>query len=398
MLNKCYIVPVQKACNCDCIFCISKSRDYDKEDEFLKVDDEFIENIKLLKRRGIKKIEITGGGEPMLHPNIELIVSIIKEIISDCYIKIYTNGFILKKVEGIDEVNISLVSDNDRVNDYFMNPKSNVSFAERIGYYRESYPLSKLRLSIPLMKGGIDSLDKLNDLINSTSCFVDEYVVRTLYPHSLVYEKDYVEFPIDNDKVIYEKDNDVSDFDGLILWSDNQFYKDFNLNLKRYLYGYLLLKPDSAIYINEIEEIIRKFGLDVVKKYLIKNFDEVALEFYQEKDDDYKKVIQNHVDNLVYLFGNDALIYILDGNYCYQKLLEKVYDLKLEIRRQLGFTEKKHGYILKDGNISHLNLCHCPDAISTFFERDLSNIDSFDKTLLSENNQKILRKYRSYHL
>ena len=78
--------------------------------------------------------------------------------------------------------------------------------------------------------------------------------------------------------------------------------------------------------------------------------------------------------------------------------MEKVYDLKLEIRRQLGFTEKKHGYILKDGNISHLNLCHCPDAISTFFERDLSNIDSFDKTLLSENNQKILRKYRSYHL
>ena len=58
-------------------------------------------------------------------------------------------------------------------------------------------------------------------------CFVDEYVVRTLYPHSLIYEYGYVEFPIEDKRVIYEKDNDVSDFDGLILWSDNHFYKDW---------------------------------------------------------------------------------------------------------------------------------------------------------------------------
>lgn len=51
MLDKCYIVPVQKSCNCDCVFCISKSRNYDKENEILKVDNNFIENIKLLKKR-----------------------------------------------------------------------------------------------------------------------------------------------------------------------------------------------------------------------------------------------------------------------------------------------------------------------------------------------------------
>ena len=196
----------------------------------------------------------------------------------------------------------------------------------------------------------------------------------------------------------YEKDNDVSDFDGLILWSDNHFYKDFNLDKKRYMYGYLFLKPDSATYINEIESVIENFDLEIIKKYLINNFDEVALQFYQEKDDDYKFIIKRHIDNLVYLFGKDALIYVLDGDGSYQKLLDKIYNLKLEIRRQFGFTEKEHGYILRDDNVSHLNLRHCPDPLISLFERDLSIIENLDKLELSNSEHKILKKYRSYHL
>lgn len=398
MLDKCYIIPVQNTCNCDCTFCISKSRNYDKKDEFLKVDNKFIENIRLLKRRNIKRFEITGGGEPLIHPDIELIVSIIKRIIPDSYIKIYTNGFILKTIEGIDEVNLSLVSNNDEINNTFMNPKNNITFNQRIMYFRENYPLSKLRLSIPLIKGGIDNIEKLDALIKNTTQIIDEYVVRTLYPHSLIYNDSYVEFPINNKKVIYEKDNDVSDFDGLILWSDNEFYKDFNLDKKRYLYGYLLLKPDSSIYINEIEKIIKDSNLKVIKRYLINNFDMKALQFYQEKDNNYKLIIQNHINNLAYLFGNNAVIYILDGNYSYPELLEEIYNLKLEIRKQLGFTEKEHGYILKNNNISHVNLCHCPDPIISLFERDLSVIEEIDKKEISRGDHKILKRYRSYHL
>lgn len=398
MLDKCYIIPVQNTCNCDCTFCISKSRNYDKKDEFLKVDNKFIENIRLLKRRNIKRFEITGGGEPLIHPDIGLIVSVIKRIIPDSYIKIYTNGFILKTIEGIDEVNLSLVSNNDEINNTFMNPKNNITFNQRIMYFRENYPLSKLRLSIPLIKGGIDNIEKLDALIKNTTQIIDEYVVRTLYPHSLIYNDSYVEFPINNKKVIYEKDNDVSDFDGLILWSDNEFYKDFNLDKKRYLYGYLLLKPDSSIYINEIEKIIKDSNLKVIKRYLINNFDMKALQFYQEKDNNYKLIIQNHINNLAYLFGNNAVIYILDGNYSYQELLEEIYNLKLKIRKQLGFTEKEHGYILKNDNISHVNLCHCPDPTISLFERDLSVIEEIDKKEISRGDHKILKRYRSYHL
>lgn len=398
MLDKCYIIPVQNTCNCDCTFCISKSRNYDKKEELLKIDDKFIKNIQLLKRRNIKKFEITGGGEPLIHPDIELIVSIIKKVIPDSYIKLYTNGFILKTIDKIDEVNLSIVSNNDEINALFMNPKNNIPFNQRIMYFRENYPSSKLRLSIPLIKGGIDNIEALDNLIKNTTQIVDEYVVRTLYPHSLIYSDSYVEFPINNKKVIYEKDNDVSDFNGLILWSDNEFYKDFNLDKKRYLYGYLLLKPDSSIYINEIEKIIEDSNLKVIKRYLINNFDMKALQFYQEKDNNYKLIIQNHINNLAYLFGNNAVIYILDGNYSYPELLEEIYNLKLEIRKQLGFTEKEHGYILKNNNISHVNLCHCPDPIISLFERDLSTIEELSKREINSNDHKRLKRHRSYYL
>ena len=60
MIDKCYIVPVQKSCNCNYIFCISKTRTYDKKTEILEINDKFVENLYLLKKRNIRKIEITG--------------------------------------------------------------------------------------------------------------------------------------------------------------------------------------------------------------------------------------------------------------------------------------------------------------------------------------------------
>ena len=65
---------------------------------------------------GITRFEITGGGEPFLNDNLSYIVNTIKEIIPNSYIKLYTNGFILKEAGNIDELDISLVSDDDSIN------------------------------------------------------------------------------------------------------------------------------------------------------------------------------------------------------------------------------------------------------------------------------------------
>ena len=108
MLGKCYIIPVEKACNADCTICISKSRNYNSGCQFLLIDDNFIENLKLLNRRGIRKFEITGGGEPFLNDELESIVKLVRYFVRGSYIKVYTNGNILKRVGNIDEFSFSL--------------------------------------------------------------------------------------------------------------------------------------------------------------------------------------------------------------------------------------------------------------------------------------------------
>lgn len=398
MIDKCYIIPVQNMCNCDCTFCISKDRNYNKKEELLQIDEKFINNIQLIKKRNIKRIEITGGGEPFLHPNLDIIIKAIKEIIPDSYIKIYTNGFIQRKINGIDEINISTVSDIDKINNSFMNPNNPINFYERIMYFKENYKDSKLRLSIPLIQGGIDTESKLSSLIDNTTYIVDEYVVRTLYKNCKLYKSKYVELSINNPKVIYEKDNDKNNFSNLVLWSDNNFYTDFTLNKKRYLYTYILLKPDSRNYINEIDKLISDSNLEVVSAYIINDFNNQTMLFYQEKDIDYQEVIQRHLNNLSYLFGNNALIYILDKNSNYETLAQETYELKLKIRKLWGFTENKKGYILKDNNISHLNLCHTPDADISLFDRDLDIIENLNKQIILPQEHKTLKKYRSYYL
>ena len=58
MIEKCYVVPVQKTCNCNCEFCISKVRSYDKQEEFLIPNSEFQKNIQLLSPVAVVLIQL----------------------------------------------------------------------------------------------------------------------------------------------------------------------------------------------------------------------------------------------------------------------------------------------------------------------------------------------------
>ena len=395
LVPKCYIVPVQKACNCDCTFCISKTRNYDKNEEFLKVDDRFIENIYKLKKHGITRFEITGGGEPFLNKNLEEIVFTIKKIIPDSYIKLYTNGNILKKIEGIDEIDISVVSDDIDINNKFMNGNS-ILLINKIKFFKDKD--IKLRLSIPLIKGAIDSSEKLNKLIENTKNYVDEYVVRTLYPNTPNIKNMYVDFNYEDDKVIMEKGNDVGEFNGIILWSDNNIYTNWNLSTIKHFNSYLLLKPDSKTYINEIEKLIKEKGFDIVKKLMIYDFKTNALEFYKDKDEEYLKIIKRHLDALSFLFGDNALALILDKEGSMEEVYFKTLKLKEEIRNRFSFTHAYGGYITKDNNLSHINIAHCPDPNGILFNRDLEYLMNIDTKEISEEQFQKIKKYRSYNI
>lgn len=395
MKEKCYIIPVQKECNCSCLFCISKSRDYNKNEHFLKCDDRFIKNIYQLKQNGIKRFEITGGGEPFLNSSLQQLIYVVKMIIPDSYIKLYTNGNILKKIDGIDELDISVVSNDIGINNKFMHG-NNITLDEKLKFFNDNN--IKIRLSIPLIKGGIDDVVKLREMIDSTSIYVSEYVVRTLYPHTLNLEKLYVDFKFDDNRVIFERNNDVSDFYGHILWSDNNIYSDWNLNTKRIFNSYLLLKPDSRTYINEICKIIEENGFNIYKIYILNNFKENALNLYNDKDSSYLKLIKLHLDNISYLFGNQGLIFYLMKDNNIFNIINDTLKIKEYIRQKYSFTHALNGYLTIDDNISHLNLVHCPDCEEKKFEDDINYFNSLNLHELDNDQFTKIKKYRSYNI
>ena len=399
MINKCYIIPVQKACNADCKFCISKSRNYDKDVEYLQINQNLIQKLQELKQKGIKIFEITGGGEPMLHPGLEKIINLIKVIIPDSYIKLYTNGNIFKTLNNVDEINLSIVHYNSKTNDSIMRPKVGVSLREKLSYFINNCPGIKIRLSIPLVKGGIDNKDELDELINLTKYEVNDYVVRTLYPSCANYEELYVDFNYERDEVLFERDNDVRDFSSIILWSDGKLYTNWELNQPRYLYSYLLFKPDARTYINEIDGLIHSKNFNVVKRLLVSDFITNAINLYQDKSKEYLELVKRHLVNLARLFGNTGLVYVLDKNVTLDELVKETFDLKVDIRNKFGFTQNYGGYVNFEGENYHLNLVHAPDVQIDFYNRDLNLIEKFTNTReISESEFSLVKKYRSFNL
>ena len=397
MINKCYIIPVEKLCNADCKFCISKSRNYNSGVDFLSINSKFVESLELLNKRGIKKFEITGGGEPLLHDRIETIIYLIKTIIPDSYVKLYTNGIIFKDVNLVDEINISNVHHHFKINDKFMGLNEGTTLEEKLIHFNNFD--AKIRVSIPIIKGAIDSPSELYDLIDDTKFDVDLYVLRTLYPGCPNYDELFTSFDFEHDKVIFERDNNVSDFSSIILWSDGNLYTDWNLDKKRYMYSYLLFKPDSRTYINEIDNFIRDNHFKVMKRLLVNDFVKNASNLYLDKEKDYLKIVKKHLLNSARLFGNQGLIYVLDKDESLQSLVKDTYDLKVAIRNMFGFTASYEGYINYEGENYHLNLVHAPDGVIDFYNRDLNAIDKFnDIKLLSDHEFSLVKKYRSYNI
>jgi organic radical activating enzyme len=103
---KLYVLPVEKFCNADCGFCITKVRDRTGilcKEGFLSVDN--LE--KSLASYDVSRIEITGGGEPTLHPQIE---SIIKICCDRAPTQMYTNGALASSVKNLELLNTLSVS------------------------------------------------------------------------------------------------------------------------------------------------------------------------------------------------------------------------------------------------------------------------------------------------
>ena len=169
---KLYVLPVEKLCNANCGFCITKVRENTGmlcEQEYLDVS-ELEDSLNLYN---INKIEITGGGEPTLHPEIDRIIDIC---CNKAKTQMYTNGalaFRVKNLERLSNLSISRAHFNDLENKRIM------GIAYEFDRLVKRVPV---KLSLMLCKQGIYNSLEFSSYLNwASSVGVKKVVVREMF-------------------------------------------------------------------------------------------------------------------------------------------------------------------------------------------------------------------------
>lgn len=169
---KLYVLPVETACNANCGFCITKVRKRTGilcEQEYLVVSS--LESV--LKKYNVHRIEITGGGEPTLHPEIDKIIDLCCDKTKT---QMYTNGALASNVGNLERLSNLSVS------------RAHYSGFENQRIMGISYEIEELvkrvpiKLSLMLCKQGIhDSSEFLSYLNWANSIGAKKVVVREMF-------------------------------------------------------------------------------------------------------------------------------------------------------------------------------------------------------------------------
>ncbi|NMB69706.1 hypothetical protein GYA27_00685 [candidate division WWE3 bacterium] len=136
-----------------------------------------------------EEIEITGGGEPILHPEINDIINLF----TGKYRKIYTNGFLLKYLPKFEEVNISRVHWDSNINNTFYRSIFQNELDDVINHYRRI--AQKIRIQTILLKGALDTKEKIMEFIERYEDKVDIFMFRTLFPKCKLEKDKFVPYP-----------------------------------------------------------------------------------------------------------------------------------------------------------------------------------------------------------
>lgn len=123
----------------------------------------------------------------------------------------------MRNIIGINEIDISVADFDNSI----MKATKEIPLIEKLKFFKNNNV--KLRLSVLLLKGFIDSEDKLKKLMDISSNYVDKYVVRTLYDGSFR-EDLYVDFDYNDNKIVWERNNTACGNNILILGTDNNYF------------------------------------------------------------------------------------------------------------------------------------------------------------------------------
>lgn len=178
--QKCYVLPIATRCNARCVFCATTEYHPAVSSEVMEISN-LGSVLDTLMDGGASRFEVTGGGEPTIHPALAQIIAMIRSR-GARLIKLYTNGVRLKPGLEIDQLNISRASLNDEKNNAIMRFTGSVpTFGEIVDRARRA-GYTEIRASVPLIKGGVDSEPAARELLIGARGLVDGVVFRPLYP------------------------------------------------------------------------------------------------------------------------------------------------------------------------------------------------------------------------
>lgn len=174
---KLYIIPLQATCNAKCVFCITK---YKKETCFGdKLD---LKDMRKVKDLETDKIEITGGGEPLLHPDIEKIIEISAR---KAPTQMYTNGALMRRLKKktarkLSRLCLSRSHHLDWVNEKIMGIKYDLKTIKEVS---NEVPV---KLSVVACRSGIATAKDLEEYVRwgKKELGVGEVVVRQMFEFS----------------------------------------------------------------------------------------------------------------------------------------------------------------------------------------------------------------------
>jgi len=179
--HRCYVYPVKEVCNADCDFCFVKelkSPVFLSQPEMLSLK-ALVAVAHNLNVHGITEVEITGGGEPMLHPRLQEVIDLVGR---GRKVKLYTNGMRLRPLSGIDELNISRCHWDTARNNEIYHTRRPTDLGDVLRYYR---PLvGSIRVQVVLLRGYVDSPETMLEFVKRYGDMVDTFMFRTLFSKS----------------------------------------------------------------------------------------------------------------------------------------------------------------------------------------------------------------------
>ena len=172
---KAYITPIENSCNANCTFCITHSKMETKFGHVLDLDN--LE--KLEKLADIDCFEVSGGGEPLLHPQIN-------QILAWCVQRkptiLYTNGSLIKHLDLETVKKLRKLT----ISQHHYSPAGRQSV---MGIPLDSQTLARfiiagvpVRLTLVLVKNGIGNATELEKYLDWAKLIgVQEVQVRQLF-------------------------------------------------------------------------------------------------------------------------------------------------------------------------------------------------------------------------